>query len=63
MSAIRPRIDTVSLSFFRKGKCARCGGSVERTKTFTGTSMTAAEERGARWGDEPLKHKRCEGFA
>lgn len=59
-----PRIDKISGQFFRKGRCAACGGSVERLRTFTGTTMQEVNEKARVWSEETaLLHKRCEGWA
>lgn len=56
-----PRVDAVEGEFFRKGKCAKCGGNnVERTKTFRGKTMAEVEAKAEAWNKEPLRHKRCE---
>lgn len=60
---MRPRIDSVTLTYFRRGKCERegcVGREVERTKSFTATSELHAERYAQRWMTTPLMHKRCE---
>lgn len=59
-----PRIDRVQAQYFRKGKCAACGGSVERLRTFTGLSLAETDAQAKVWTEETaLLHKRCEGYA
>lgn len=60
----RPKVDLVTASYFRKGKCAACGGSVERSRSFSGSTMLVVSEKARVWSEETaLLHKRCEGFA
>lgn len=56
----RPRVDKITGEFFRKGKCAVCKGSTERTRTFQATTMAELNRKGEEWGKDPLVHKRCE---
>ena len=56
----KPRIDRITATYFRKGKCAACSGSVERTRSFVGTTMADCQSQAAAWEQLPLKHKRCE---
>lgn len=57
---MKPRIDKIEAEYFRKGKCAKCGGSTERIRTFTGTTMAEVEAAAQAWLNTPLVHKRCE---
>lgn len=58
----RSRVDKVTCTYFRKGKCEACGKSgVERTQNFSGTTMEMCEEQAAVWMRTPLVHKKCEG--
>jgi len=56
----KPRIDTVTGTYYRKGKCAVCSGSAERTKSFSGDTMETVEAKAERWMKDPITHKRCE---
>lgn len=55
-----PRVDKITATYFRKGKCAVCSGSVERTRSFVDTTLTGCQSQAAAWEQAPLKHKRCE---
>jgi len=56
----RPRVDRVSGSFFRRGRCKVCGKGAERSKTISADSYEAMMAKSERWGEEPLLHKKCE---
>lgn len=56
----KPRVDRVLGTYFRKGKCQRCTGSVERTKTFEGLTLADCQTQADVWAQTPLRHKRCE---
>lgn len=56
----RPRIDKITLTSYRRGKCAGCGGSTERQKSFAGPSYEPLKAEMEAWEAQPLKHRRCE---
>lgn len=55
----RSRIDTVSITFQRKGKCASCGRACLRTKTIKGSDYDLVMAEGEAWTG-PLFHVKCE---
>lgn len=56
-----PKIDVVTGTFYRKGKCGACGKHAERTKSFRGPTLARCQEQADEWVKTPLRHKRCEG--
>ena len=60
----RPKVDLVTASCFRKGSARPGGGSVRRSRSFSGSTMLVVSEKARVWSEETaLLHKRCEGFA
>lgn len=55
----RSRIDTVSITFQRKGKCNGCGRQALRTRTIKGSDYDAVMAEGNAWSG-PLFHVKCE---
>jgi hypothetical protein len=55
------RVDAVTASYFRKGRCTRCGKGTERTRSFLGSSLAECNRLADVWLATPLLHKRCEG--
>lgn len=56
----RSRVHSITASYFRKGKCARCGKSTERTRNFLGQSLAECNRQADAWMATPLLHRRCE---
>lgn len=57
------RVDFVQANYFRSGKCAHCGkNNVERSRTFTGTTLEACKAQAERWMKRALLHKKCEPY-
>lgn len=56
----KTRVDKITGSFFRKGRCDLCGKQCERSRTFSGTTYATMQDRAKRWGEEPLMHRKCE---
>jgi hypothetical protein len=56
----RPRVDSVTGSFFKRGRCKVCGKTTDRSRSFTADTYEAMLAKGEQWGEEPLLHKKCE---
>jgi hypothetical protein len=59
----QPRVDRVSGSYFRQGRCVVCGKSAEGSMTFTGAALADCDQQADAWYNTPLVHRRCEGGA
>lgn len=55
-----PRVDTVSGTYERVGKCEGCGKKLSRSKTFKGASLEDCQLQARIWGKLPFRHKGCE---
>ena len=56
----KPRVDRVTGSFFKRGRCQVCGKFAHRDRTFSAPTYEAMMAKGEAWGKEPVLHKKCE---
>lgn len=54
------KIDAVVATYYRKGKCERCGKHAERERTFRGATLEECNEQANAWANSTLFHRRCE---
>ena len=55
----RPRVDMVTATYERSGRCDVCTKKVTRTRNFKAFTLEGAEEQAAAWEKEPLRHRGC----
>ena len=55
----KPRVDVVTGTYYRKGKCV-CGRQAERERTFVGPSLEDISRQADEWTSRPIRHKKCE---
>lgn len=54
------RIDRLTMTYHRRGKCDICLNVVEREKSFVGKTLEDCQQQAEDWAKTPLRHKRCE---
>jgi len=56
----KPRVDRVTGSFFKRGRCKACGKFAHRARSFSAPTYEAMMAKSEAWDQEPLLHKKCE---
>jgi len=58
--ARKPRVDKISGSYFKRGRCTVCGKTADRSATFSAPTYAEMLAQGETWSQQPVMHKKCE---